>query len=85
MSANIPLDCIVNGATVAGILGVTRAYVSTLIQRPDTGFPTPLDAPGVAGVPLWDVREIVAWRDSPTRKTRRPSEPVNLEYVERYK
>jgi hypothetical protein len=79
----IPLDCLVNGVTVCEILNVSKSYVSTLIRRPETGFPKPLDTPGVAGFPLWDVREIVAWRDDPSRRRIRDTR-VNREFVNRY-
>lgn len=80
----IPLDCLVNGSTICAMLDYSKSYVSTLISRDSAKFPKPLEIPGVAGIPIWDVREVIAWRDSPERQTRarRTSSTVDAAYVE---
>lgn len=79
----IPLDCIVNGVTVCAVLGMSKSYVSTMINRGSAGFPKPLDTPGVAGIPLWDIREIVKWRDDPARRAKSAGS-VNVAYIEKF-
>lgn len=79
----VPLDCIVNGSTVCALLDYSKSYVSTIINRKSAGFPEPLNVPGVAGIPLWDVREIILWRDSPNRRVKHgPTHSVDAAYVE---
>lgn len=76
---SVPLDRLVNATTIAAILGVAKTTVSNWQNRDDT-FPKPLETPGVTGIKLWDVHDIIAWRDS-----RAIPSNVDATYVDGYR
>lgn len=61
--ARIDAIDLVNAAGIAEMYGVSRSAVSNWEAR-DARFPAPLQLPGVVGIPLWDRREVIAWREA---------------------
>lgn len=55
------LDNIVSTAEAAEILGMSRGHVSMLATRGTAGFPKPIKR--LRCGPLYDRRQIEAWRD----------------------
>lgn len=82
-SAMVPADKLVNASMIAVILGVTKSAVSTYQAR-DVGFPKPLDTPGVIGIKLWDVRDIIEWRDRRSAPNKFTISPEISAYAERF-
>jgi len=55
------LDQLLNLTGIARLYGVQAPVVANWRTR-DPTFPKPLTTPGVIGIPLWDAREILAWK-----------------------
>lgn len=85
MSAGaVPLDRLVNLTTIAAILGVGKSTAATWRTR-DPEFPKPLATPGVAGVNLWDVQDIIRWRNRHRSAPKKPPTSVDPNYVDKYR